>query len=166
MQQVETNKIPVSIFTPNMHYLTHLPEMVKKLGPPIGFSARCLERTIGDYKGELRSKVDPGVEAGNNMVKHAVNNLQQVIQENANVEGYNNNSITGKTTATTAEHAPLGQSDLPLSEVLQLIGADEGDMITVGTKLLQGCEYYGSMTSHTKGSRLDYLFAFKVMIER
>ncbi|ORZ07085.1 hypothetical protein BCR42DRAFT_311861, partial [Absidia repens] len=69
MDQCNGEKLSINVFVPNQHYLNHLPLMIKKLGPPIGFSTRCLERTIGVYKSRLRSKRDPGVEAGNVMVE-------------------------------------------------------------------------------------------------
>ncbi|KAI7848621.1 hypothetical protein BDC45DRAFT_574641 [Circinella umbellata] len=49
----------------NMHYLQHIPEMVRLLGPLCSFSARSMERAIGFLKKRIKSQKNPGVNAGN-----------------------------------------------------------------------------------------------------
>ncbi|CAO3601492.1 unnamed protein product [Absidia cylindrospora] len=60
LNQVEENKLPVNVFTPNQHYLQHLPDMIAQLGPPVMYSARPIEGTIGRYENRLKSRADVG----------------------------------------------------------------------------------------------------------
>ena len=39
--------VPTNMYSSNMHYLQHIPEMVRLLRPLRSFSARSMERAIG-----------------------------------------------------------------------------------------------------------------------
>jgi hypothetical protein len=51
--------IGTSGFTINQHYLIHIPEIIRSLGPLRNFSARPLERTIGQLKKRINSQSMP-----------------------------------------------------------------------------------------------------------
>ncbi|KAG2215491.1 hypothetical protein INT45_012086 [Circinella minor] len=57
--------VPVNMYSSNMHYLQHIPEIVKLLGPLRCISARSMERAIGFFKKRIKSQKNPGVNAGN-----------------------------------------------------------------------------------------------------
>ncbi|KAF7732320.1 hypothetical protein EC973_005216 [Apophysomyces ossiformis] len=69
---VEDNVLKVSAFTPNQHYLSHIPDIIRKIGLLRYFSARPLERVIGVYSRLISSTVAAGSNAGNIMVKLAM----------------------------------------------------------------------------------------------
>ena len=57
-------------FTINQHYLTHVTEMIRQLGPLRCSSARVLERTIGNVKRLIRSRSKPAENAVTVMKNH------------------------------------------------------------------------------------------------
>ena len=65
------SKIPNNLYTSCFHYLRHIPDALTKLGPMRAYSTRSCERTIGLYSRIIQSKVAPGQNAANEMVKMA-----------------------------------------------------------------------------------------------
>ncbi|OAD71200.1 hypothetical protein PHYBLDRAFT_170577 [Phycomyces blakesleeanus NRRL 1555(-)] len=63
--------VELPVFTINQHLLKHYPEMVDAYGPPRAYSARSLERAIGEYSCSIKSNSAIGVNAGNIMVRLA-----------------------------------------------------------------------------------------------
>ncbi|KAG2216518.1 hypothetical protein INT45_002652 [Circinella minor] len=57
--------VPVNMYSSNIHYLQHIPEIVKLLGPLRCISARSIEGVIGFFKKRIKSQKNPGVNAGN-----------------------------------------------------------------------------------------------------
>ncbi|KAG2216811.1 hypothetical protein INT45_013823 [Circinella minor] len=62
---IEEPTLSNSIFTSNQHYLSHVPMMIRKMGPLRYYSARCMERMIGVYKQRIKSLRSPGKNASN-----------------------------------------------------------------------------------------------------
>ena len=60
--------MPINTFTINQHYLTHLPDAIRQLGPPCYSSSRSTERMNGLLKPRIRSKVNPAASACNAML--------------------------------------------------------------------------------------------------
>lgn len=58
-------RITAAVFKPTMHYLNHIVLMIEQLGPMSVYSCRCLERSIGQIKKLIRSRVKTGANAGN-----------------------------------------------------------------------------------------------------
>ncbi|SAM06222.1 hypothetical protein [Absidia glauca] len=54
--------------TPNHHYLSHVTEAIRQLGPMYSYSARSMERSIGTLKRLIRSKQDSGINGINVML--------------------------------------------------------------------------------------------------
>jgi hypothetical protein len=157
IDQVEKRKLSRNVFTPNQHYLNHLPAMITKLGPPIGYSTRCLERTIGVYKGRLQSTIDPGVEASNELVILGAINHRKVMGQHLNDEATRDECmISGKVTTTTA----LSPT------VIEAIGADQHDVIRIGTKLTLKGTTYSSTNADRQSTRVDNMIALKVNVQR
>ncbi|KAG2216889.1 hypothetical protein INT45_010585, partial [Circinella minor] len=61
--------MPTNFFTINQHYLTHLPECIKKYGNPRMYSARPMERMIGMLKPRINSRTKPASNASNVMIE-------------------------------------------------------------------------------------------------
>ncbi|KAI8136648.1 hypothetical protein BJV82DRAFT_675807 [Fennellomyces sp. T-0311] len=70
-RQFEQGNIKETIFTITQHYLVHLVDMIRAMGPPRMYSAFAMERALGEVKKKVRSKSAQGTEAGNIMVKLA-----------------------------------------------------------------------------------------------
>lgn len=68
-REVNTGKLSVAGFTANQHYLRHMSLVVRALGPLRAYSARPLERAIGQYSKMIRSRSRPGAQASNVMYK-------------------------------------------------------------------------------------------------
>lgn len=58
-----------------MHYLTHIPLVVKRLGPLRAYSTRSMERSIGVFSKLIKSKRDGGKNAINLIERLAVHNF-------------------------------------------------------------------------------------------
>ncbi|OAD68476.1 hypothetical protein PHYBLDRAFT_150647 [Phycomyces blakesleeanus NRRL 1555(-)] len=63
--------VELPVFTINQHLLQYYPEMVDAYGPPRAYSARSLERVIGEYSRSIKSNSAISVNAGNIMVRLA-----------------------------------------------------------------------------------------------
>lgn len=64
-EEIDANRLSVSVFKPNNHYLSHIGFITKKNGPMRVYSARSMERTIGKYSRLIKSTVFSGKNAGN-----------------------------------------------------------------------------------------------------
>jgi hypothetical protein len=75
---INSGIIKRSFSTPNHHYLLHIAETIQHLGPLRFLSTRCMERTIGEYKKEIKSTKDTGINASNVLyTRSAINFMQQ-----------------------------------------------------------------------------------------
>ncbi|SAM00067.1 hypothetical protein [Absidia glauca] len=147
LNQVDEGKLPVSVFTPNEHYLQHIIEIIKRLGPPTYYSPRCMERTIGLYKRRKRSTKDPGVEAGNIMVKLAARN-----------------NLTLKNNCEQVDRPDLGNDLTP--QTINLISDSLDAPIEISTQLMIDGITYGSTRHRSISGRTQSFAVFKVGIQR
>ncbi|KAG1436241.1 hypothetical protein G6F56_013642 [Rhizopus delemar] len=60
------------VFTPNNHYLTHIPYMIEQMGPLRFISCRASERNIKTHTRNIRSASKPSENASNNILKREV----------------------------------------------------------------------------------------------
>ncbi|OAD75359.1 hypothetical protein PHYBLDRAFT_64283 [Phycomyces blakesleeanus NRRL 1555(-)] len=67
----QNGKVGIEIFTINQHLLQHYPAMINAFGPPRAYSARSLERAIGEYSRSIKSNSAIGANAGNIMLRLA-----------------------------------------------------------------------------------------------
>ncbi|KAI7873642.1 hypothetical protein K492DRAFT_111484, partial [Lichtheimia hyalospora FSU 10163] len=67
-EQVNAKRTSSKIFTINQHYLIHLHQIAKHLGPLPVYASFSMERAIGDIKKHINSKRDPGTNAHNVMI--------------------------------------------------------------------------------------------------
>jgi hypothetical protein len=179
LEQVEEGKLPVNVFTPNQHYMQHLPDIISQLGPPVMYSTRCLERTIGDYKRRLKSAVDPGLECSNLMVKLAANNYLALMglkspgsddddddDEDGNDNGNGNDDavvLTGKILTATGKESIKRVLGLTL-EMLHIIGADVNDMISSSSQLQIFGGVVTSAAHRMAATRISYSLVFEIMV--
>ncbi|KAG2224367.1 hypothetical protein INT45_006767 [Circinella minor] len=59
---INSQILSVSVFTPNQHYLSHVPELIRRMGPMVYYSCRCLERMVGVYSNLLRKSANPSMD--------------------------------------------------------------------------------------------------------
>jgi hypothetical protein len=166
MDQVYTKKkLPVNVFSPNQHYLHHVPHMVGKLGPFLYYSTRSMERTIGEFKSRLRSKVDPGVEAGNVMMKVAASHHGSLLDNRK--DGHNRNigntawESTGRIMVNTS--TTRGAVTDPM---LILMDAPLDAVIKVSTQLQRNGIVYTSAQHRSQVKRKLNGMRFKVLVDR
>jgi hypothetical protein len=164
VSEVQAKKLPVTIFTPNQHYANHLPDMIRKLGPPIGYSTRCLERTIGVYKQRLRSTIDPGAEASNVLIKLAATNYQNLMNQDSN--GMIDCNISGDVISMEAKSAALETVDFWLPNLLDVTQAQQDDIITIGSEFIHANTTFTTTSSRTNYSRTDHMIALKVKVQK
>ena len=60
------------VFTPNNHYLTHIPYMIEQMGPLRFISCRASERNIKTHTRNIRSASKLSENASNNILKREV----------------------------------------------------------------------------------------------
>ncbi|OAD78082.1 hypothetical protein PHYBLDRAFT_68415 [Phycomyces blakesleeanus NRRL 1555(-)] len=63
-----SGKIKINIFTINQHLLQHYPLIIDAYGPPHTYSARSMERAIGEYSRAIKSNSAINVNTGNIML--------------------------------------------------------------------------------------------------
>ncbi|KAF7728886.1 hypothetical protein EC973_005281 [Apophysomyces ossiformis] len=80
--------LDISVFTPVQHYLSHIADIIRRLGPLRYFSARSLERTIGLYSRLFSSGSHPGQNAAAIMNKLAMTRHLRIEPEGANSEEF------------------------------------------------------------------------------
>ncbi|OAD76871.1 hypothetical protein PHYBLDRAFT_62934 [Phycomyces blakesleeanus NRRL 1555(-)] len=61
-------EVQLKVFTINQHLLQHYPTMIKVYDPPRAYSARSVERAIGEYLQAIKSNSAIGINAGNIML--------------------------------------------------------------------------------------------------
>ncbi|KAG2219471.1 hypothetical protein INT45_008119 [Circinella minor] len=66
------NEVTPNMYTVNFHYLRHIHGTIKALGPLRGYSMRSAERAVGFFKRHVKSRVSPGVNAGNIIKRHLI----------------------------------------------------------------------------------------------
>ncbi|KAG2211734.1 hypothetical protein INT45_005428 [Circinella minor] len=59
------DNVTPNMYTVNFHYLRHIHDTIKALGPLRGYSTRSAERAIGFFKRHVKSRASPWVNAGN-----------------------------------------------------------------------------------------------------
>ncbi|KAI8639509.1 hypothetical protein BD408DRAFT_349757 [Parasitella parasitica] len=74
-KQVDEHNVSRSVFRPVMRYLTHIPLVVRRLGPLRAYSTRSMERSIGVFSKLIKSKRDGGKNASNLIERLAVHNF-------------------------------------------------------------------------------------------
>lgn len=77
---VRQGKIKGSVFTISQHYLQHLDEIIRAMGPPKYYAAFAMERAIGEIKHKINSPSAPGSNAGNVMVQLAAQRYADRIE--------------------------------------------------------------------------------------
>jgi hypothetical protein len=166
--QVAGGKLPVDVFTPNQHYLQHLTTMIRHLGPPFAYGARCLERTIGGYKRVLKSTKDTGVEVTNVLVEKAAMNHIAINRTDTTDDNFSTSSLfksIGKIDTGTASDMVMRTPGLT-SETLDLLGAGMNTIITTSTKLESKSDTYTSASHKTNSKRKRHSMIFRVMADR
>lgn len=69
-QQYLIDNFKTNVFTINMHYLYHVCDAIRHLGPLRLVSARPMERMIGKMKDGIKSRQNPGANANTCVQKH------------------------------------------------------------------------------------------------
>lgn len=64
-QCVANDSISLTVFRINMHLLSHIGSVIRKLGPMTTYSVRSMERSIGALKKKMKASNRAGVNAGN-----------------------------------------------------------------------------------------------------
>lgn len=72
LSEINKKHILPGVLKPTQHYLTHIPYMIERQGVLRAYSGRSMERTIGRYKKQIKSKVAAGANAGNVLVRFAL----------------------------------------------------------------------------------------------
>ena len=65
---VDQGHISPLVFTPNLHYVSHLYKYIERVGPLLYVAAFAMERAIEVLKRRMNSTRDPGTNAGNLMI--------------------------------------------------------------------------------------------------
>ena len=78
-EQVRRKVLSPRVFKPVVHYLTHIPLMIRKQGPLRVYSARSMERSIGNLKKMIKSKVEAGTNASNIVERNAFFNYVNTL---------------------------------------------------------------------------------------
>lgn len=74
--------LPTNVYMVNLHYLRHVPDALRKLGPLRGYGTRGMERAVGFYNRRIKSTKAPGVNAGNKLVHAAAHKFRTRIDAN------------------------------------------------------------------------------------
>ncbi|OAD79321.1 hypothetical protein PHYBLDRAFT_162397 [Phycomyces blakesleeanus NRRL 1555(-)] len=74
-------EVQLKLFTINQHLLQHYPAMIEAYGPPRAYSARSVERAIGEYSRAIKSNSAIGINAGNIML--GLTQIRQMRVENS-----------------------------------------------------------------------------------
>ncbi|KAG1436232.1 hypothetical protein G6F56_013648 [Rhizopus delemar] len=69
---MERSFLTSRVFTPNNHYLSHIPYMIEQMGPLRFISCRASERNIKTHTRNIRSASKPSENASNNILKREV----------------------------------------------------------------------------------------------
>ncbi|KAL9536890.1 hypothetical protein MBANPS3_012280 [Mucor bainieri] len=63
--QIATENLSKAVFTPMLHYLTHIADTIKIPGPMLIYSRRSLERSIGYFKTLMTAKINDQAQPSN-----------------------------------------------------------------------------------------------------
>ncbi|KAL0144395.1 hypothetical protein V8B55DRAFT_1561725 [Mucor lusitanicus] len=74
-EQITLEQLPKSVYTPLIHYLTHLSDTIWYLGPMPVYSCRSLERSIGQFKTLMTAKINDQAQPSNLVEKVMVRSL-------------------------------------------------------------------------------------------
>ncbi|KAG2203717.1 hypothetical protein INT45_011297, partial [Circinella minor] len=110
--------VPTNMYSSNMHYLQHIPEMVRLLGPLHSFSARSMERAIGFLKKRIKPQKNPGVNAGNILRRQQACRYYSSLLEDSQISDKNIDN-TRPTAAYSLEFTDEEFGD-PLSDDVEL----------------------------------------------
>ncbi|KAG1461308.1 hypothetical protein G6F56_005757 [Rhizopus delemar] len=69
---MEKGSLTSRVFTPNKHYLTHIPYMIEQMRPLRFISCRAPERNIKTHTKNIRSTSKPSENASDNILKREV----------------------------------------------------------------------------------------------
>ncbi|KAG2208192.1 hypothetical protein INT45_010943, partial [Circinella minor] len=95
-RQVRQSNILPTVFTVNVHYLTHLHKIIERIGPLPYIAAFSMERTIGNIKRRIHSKRYAGVNAGNVLIELAAVRTRERLdglRNTVNVDNENEGNI-------------------------------------------------------------------------
>lgn len=83
-REVKNRSIKLAVFTMNQHLLSHVPIIIRELGPLVVYSARLMERMVNLYSGLIKSRSAPGANVMNVMERmHANRHVRNVYNLNA-----------------------------------------------------------------------------------
>ncbi|OAD72404.1 hypothetical protein PHYBLDRAFT_169535 [Phycomyces blakesleeanus NRRL 1555(-)] len=138
-----SGKIKINIFTINQHLLQHYPLMIDAYGPPRAYSARSVERAIGEYSRAIKSNSAINVNAGNIML-----GLAQIQQAEAG-------ATVMITEARTARHLQYEDSTAgwPLT--------DEGERVGAGSD----SEFWGPLRNRTIRDSFEGISCLSKLLE-
>ncbi|SAM04433.1 hypothetical protein [Absidia glauca] len=166
--QVNDQKLTITVYKPNYHYLQHVTAMIRQLGPLYSVSTRCLERTIGRYKKMLKSTKDSGVEAGNVLLTSAATNYVSVVMDGENDGDFDSSAVgtylDRKTSTIRLRNASVDQLGISHHELNRKLGTTTSSIIITATRISKNGIVYGSRSNATKTTRKDYLMVFKVEV--
>ncbi|KAL9553099.1 hypothetical protein MBANPS3_003442 [Mucor bainieri] len=74
-QQTAAENLSRAVYTPMLHYLTHLSATIRSLGPMPSYSCRSLERSIGYFKTLMTAKINDQAQPSNLVEKVMVRSL-------------------------------------------------------------------------------------------
>ncbi|OAD74956.1 hypothetical protein PHYBLDRAFT_186588 [Phycomyces blakesleeanus NRRL 1555(-)] len=108
-------EVQLKVFTINQHLLQHYPAMIEAYGPPRAYSARSVERTIGEYSRAIKSNSAIGINAGNIML--GLTQIRQMRVENSI-------TTTATVTATTLLQYDDPSAGWPIDREGSNVGTD------------------------------------------
>ncbi|OAD78858.1 hypothetical protein PHYBLDRAFT_163952 [Phycomyces blakesleeanus NRRL 1555(-)] len=138
-----SGKIKINIFTINQHLLQHYPLMIDAYGPPRAYSARSVERAIGEYSRAIKSNSAINVNAGNIML-----GLAQIRQAEAG-------ATVMITEARTARH--LQYEDSTAGWLL----TDEGERVGARSDI----EFWGPLRNRTIRDSFEGISCLSKLLE-
>ncbi|OAD79998.1 hypothetical protein PHYBLDRAFT_185018 [Phycomyces blakesleeanus NRRL 1555(-)] len=108
-------EVQLKVFTINQHLLQHYPAMIEAYGPPRAYSARSVERAIGEYSRAIKSNSAIGINAGNIML--GLTQIRQMRVENSI-------TTTATVTATTLLQYDDPSAGWPIDREGSNVGTD------------------------------------------
>ncbi|OAD71516.1 hypothetical protein PHYBLDRAFT_187581 [Phycomyces blakesleeanus NRRL 1555(-)] len=108
-------EVQLKVFTINQHLLQHYPAMIEAYGPPRAYSARSVERAIGEYSRAIKSNSAIGINAGNIML--GLTQIRQMRVENSR-------TTTATVTATTLLQYDDPSAGWPIDREGSNVGTD------------------------------------------
>lgn len=106
---IQDNKLVNTAYTCNMHTMSHIPRMVKKMGPLRAYSCRPMERMIGKMKRLTNARMATGINSGNILERLA---LFQYLEDTGIVSLESSQQRPAYKDDSFAYH-PSGQKEAP-----------------------------------------------------